>query len=67
MTIKPSIPSTQMIGGEQGRILSAMKESLELITGARGKEIKILTPNATDAEVISKINEIITRLNASGN
>jgi hypothetical protein len=41
-----------------------MKENLEIITGVRGGIIAQLPENASNSRVISKINEIIQRLNA---
>ena len=47
--------------------LRPIKETLELITGAgRLSELKGLSREATQAEIISKLNEVIRRLNASG-
>ena len=40
----------------------AIKETLEVLTGQRGGAIEPLPTSATTAQIISKINEIIARL-----
>lgn len=61
---KPSIPSVNFQDGELQRVLLALKENAELLNGTRIGKITSLNSTATDSEVISKINEIIDRLNA---
>ncbi len=50
------------------RALEPVKQSLEMITGVRSnvREIKGLPKEATNEQIIAKINEIARRLNASG-
>lgn len=68
MTIlrKPGIPSIQSIPAEIAVVLRPMKENIELLTGARGGAIVQLQVNATTVQIVSKINEIIARLNQAG-
>lgn len=42
--------------------LDAVKENLEIITGQRGGKVEELPATATLDDVISKLNEIIARL-----
>jgi hypothetical protein len=68
---KPGIPAAHggVVDSNLQRMLVAMKENLEIITGARPQvgEIAQLSSTATTADIIAKINEIISRLNFSGN
>lgn len=68
MAKKPAIPSYSP--QDQGLIpvVNALKENLEIITGSRIGigEIRTLGATASTAEIVSKINEIIGRLNVSG-
>jgi hypothetical protein len=65
---KPAIPSTQQVSDATvASLLRPMKENLEIITGVRGGELALLAENSTNSQVISKINEIIQRLNQTGN
>lgn len=62
---KPAIPSVMGVSDPVARnLLVAMKENIEVMTGARGDTIKSLPTNATLTDCISKINEIIERINA---
>jgi len=61
---KPAIPSPA--GMEAERVLRPMKEILEEITGQRSVELARLSSDATLADTINKVNEIIARLNRSG-
>lgn len=62
---KPAIPSVMGVSDPVARnLLSAIKENVEVINGVRGGQIKTLDANATLADCISKINEIIVRMNA---
>jgi hypothetical protein len=56
---KPAIPSPDTSGFDE-----AVKENLEIITGRRPKVAKIekLATTATTADIITKINEVINRL-----
>ena len=50
------------------RALEPVKQSLEIITGVRSnvRELKALKKDATLEDVISAVNKIMERLNASG-
>lgn len=65
---KPGIPAVHTPDRTLNQAISAIKENVETITGARLGigEIVTLDPTATLSDVISKVNEIIARLNASG-
>ena len=64
---KPTI-TTAGLGRELARALEPVKQSVEMITGARvgSPELKGLPPTASMQAVVRKINEIIARINASG-
>ena len=62
---KPAIPSTMGVSDPVARnMLSAIKENVEIITGVRSQVIQPLPATATVTDAISKINEIIERINA---
>lgn len=65
---KPAIPTTSSLPVEMARLLEPMKQNIELITGARpGMDaVQPLDSTATTAQIITKINEILSRLNQSG-
>ena len=69
MARKPGIPSVLLQDQGLNSVVNALKENIEIITGSRigVGEIRSLGANATNAQIISKINEIIARLNVSGN
>lgn len=60
-----AIPSTQGLDPVAKKVIDPMIEVLETITGRRPKIARIaaLPENATLAETIDKVNEIIERLN----
>ena len=62
---KPVI-STMGMPAELAWFLKPVKENIEMVTGARGEELRGLKPNATQEEIIKKINELIARINVSG-
>lgn len=64
---KPSI-TTAGLPPQIARVLEPVKQSIEMITGARAgiSEIKGLQAGASLEEVVKKVNEIIARINASG-
>lgn len=62
---KPVI-STMGMPMELAWFLKPIKENIEMVTGARGGELKALSKDADLSEVIKKINEIIARINVSG-
>ncbi len=65
---KPGIPAVNTPDRTLNQAISAIKENIEIINGARIGigEIVTLDPTASLSDVVSKINEIIVRLNASG-
>ena len=63
MSKKPGIPAIPQVSLELQTMLQSMKENIELITGVRGGNIASLSSTATLSETITKVNELITRLN----
>lgn len=65
---KPGIPAVNTPDRTLNQAIAAIKENIETINGARIGigEIVTLDPAATLTEAVTKINEIIVRLNASG-
>lgn len=60
---KPAIPAITVSDKALAAILAPMKESIEQMRGQRGQPpIEPLRPDATNAEIIRKINDIIRRL-----
>lgn len=69
MTIrKPSIPVVQTTDKTANLAFAAMRETLEIMTGVRNgtSQINQLPSTATNTEIITAINEIIAKLNYSG-
>lgn len=68
MAKKPGIPTVNFSDRTLNQAISAIKENIEVITGARlgVGETSQLASTATLADVIVKLNEIIVKLNASG-
>jgi hypothetical protein len=67
MTIKkPGIPGMQGVEPAMARILNSIKENIELITGVRGAPISQLDSDATLEDVISRLNQLIVRINSGG-
>lgn len=66
---KPGIPAVNTTDRTLNQSIAAMKECIEIMTGARVgiTEIHTLPTGASLSDVINKVNEIIVRLNASGN
>lgn len=64
---KPVI-TTSGIPPALARALEPVKQSIEMITGARQKagELKALPKGAKLEDVIEKVNQIMARINASG-
>ena len=58
---KPAIPSAPK-DDTRARFDGSVKETLEIITGARGGKIAKLNANAGLSDVIAKINELIDRI-----
>lgn len=69
MAKKPAIPFYTSEDRSLTLAMSAMKENIEVITGARAGsgQIAALDSTATTAQIIAKINEIVGRLNYDGN
>lgn len=65
---KPSIPSTSNLPPEVARVLEPLKANVELITGSRPGSVSLpsLATDATLADVITKVNQILSRINQSG-
>lgn len=62
----PYIPSPTSLPQEYARVLNPMKQVLDHLTGTRSGEIIALPSTATTADIIAKVNEIVARLNFSG-
>jgi hypothetical protein len=61
---KPAIPSTFTIQDKSiAAVIGPMKENIEILTGVREGLIDPLPSDATLAQVIAKVNEIVLRLN----
>ena len=69
MAKKPAIPIINTPDRTINQAMSAIKENIEIITGARAgsAQIDTLSASATTTQIIIKINEIIGRLNYDGN
>lgn len=61
---KRAIPSVPATAQAQGRALfdASIKENLERITGLRSGQLPLLRLDATNYDIIVKINELIERL-----
>lgn len=60
---KPPVPDVPTGAQALVSILSALKINVELLTGVRGGPIRTLPPTASLDDVISKVNELIARVN----
>lgn len=69
MAKKPGIPSVQLQDQSLNTVVNALKENIEIITGSRigVGEIRSLAVPATNDQIVAKLNEVIRRLNVSGN
>jgi len=56
------IPSLGGVEPVVRRPLEALKENIEELRGVRSTKIAPLSESATSSEIITKINELITRL-----
>ena len=65
---KPAIPGTSSLSQDLARVIEPIKQNVEIITGARPgvSEIQPLASTASLSDVISKVNELISRINQSG-
>lgn len=69
MTIrKPSIPVVNSADKTTNLAFAAIRETIEIMTGVRAgtSQINQLAPGATNDEIIAKVNEVIAKLNYSG-
>jgi hypothetical protein len=62
---KPGIPAVPNSDVATYNLLASLKETVEIMTGVRGDPLKPLASTATTTQIILKINEIVSRLNAS--
>lgn len=56
---KPSIPAVPKAGEPRANFDSSIKETIETIAGRRGQKIQPLPADATLAQVVEKVNELI--------
>jgi hypothetical protein len=65
---KPGIPSVTITDTATQQMVSALKENIELITGARPQvgELRPLAGRVDPTGLVNKVNEVINRLNFSG-
>jgi len=61
---KPAIPAVAVQDQTVAVLLRPIKENIEILTGRRGESLTKLSSSATLSEVITKLNEVIDRLNA---
>lgn len=61
---KPAIPAVAVKDQTVAVLLRPIKENIEILTGLRGESLTKLDSSATLSEVITKLNEVIDRLNA---
>lgn len=68
MIKKPAIPPYSSADKTLTQVVTAMRENIEIMTGVRPgtRQINQLGTTATNAEIITKINEIVAALNYSG-
>ena len=59
---KPALPSVPGHGVRRWEFDARIKELLEILTGRRGGVITPLKSDASQADIIAKVNEIIARL-----
>jgi len=59
---KPAIPQVPRAEQPRAAFDQATKETLEIITGRRGGSVKPLANDASLADVIAKLNELLTRI-----
>ena len=62
---KPNI-NTSGLDPRLAKVMEPVKQSIDMLTGARLGELKGLSKDAGNETIVAKINEIIARLNASG-
>ena len=59
---KPAIPQVPRDGQPRTPFDQAVKETLEIITGRRGGSVQPLPADASLADVIAKVNELVARI-----
>lgn len=59
---KPALPDVPTQNARRWEFDARIKEMLEILTGRRGGAIKPLKSDASQADIIDKVNEIIARL-----
>lgn len=59
---KPAIPQVPRDGQPRTPFDQAVKETLEIITGRRGGAVQPLPADASLADVIAKVNELVARI-----
>lgn len=62
MAQKRAIPPIPPVDYDLSRVLSALKENVEIVTGQRLATIKPLDSTADTTDIINKVNEILERL-----
>jgi hypothetical protein len=65
---KPSIPATNSLPPELGRIIEPLKANVEIITGSRPGSVALspLPAAATLPQVVTQLNLILSRIQQSG-
>lgn len=65
---KPAIPGTSSLPPQIAQIIEPIKANVELITGSRPGSIEVtnLGSDASLSDVITKVNQILSRINQSG-
>jgi phosphoribosylformylglycinamidine (FGAM) synthase PurS component len=61
---KPSIPAVSVEDPRAAALFRPIKENIEILTGVRTGKVKKLPVDADLSAAISKLNEVIDRLNA---
>lgn len=56
------IPATGGLPSETRKVVDALKENVEELRSVTSDKIKPLPSTATNADIINKINEILTRI-----
>lgn len=59
---KPALPDVPGQNARRWEFDARVKEMLEILTGRRGGVITPLKSDASQADIIAKVNEIIARL-----
>jgi len=61
---KPAIPAVSADDPKVAALLRPIKENIEIMNGVRAGSLTKVSTTATLSDVISKLNEVINRLNA---